>query len=82
MLNPASPARQENTQDYVRIALAPAFALVVGIGLAFFVDGLDLTVRTSPQAEEEVRLPVLAAIRERKRGAWRPRPREAQDRRA
>ncbi len=82
MLNPASPARQENTQDYVRIGLAPAFALVVGIGLAFFVDGLDLTVRTSPQAEEEVRLPVLAAIRERKRGVWRPRPREAQDRSA
>jgi uncharacterized protein involved in exopolysaccharide biosynthesis len=76
MLNPASPARQENTQDYVRLGLAPAFSLVVGIGLAFFVDGLDLTIRTSPQAEEEVRLPILAAIRERKRSGWRPRPRE------
>jgi uncharacterized protein involved in exopolysaccharide biosynthesis len=82
LLNPASPARPQNTLDYVRLGLAPAFSLVVGVGLAFFVDGLDLTVRTSPQAEEEVRLPVLAAIRERKRGVWRPRPREAQDRRA
>lgn len=80
MLNPASPARPQNTQDYVRLGLAPAFSLVVGVGLAFFVDGLDLTVRTSPQAEEEVRLPVLAAIRERRRGVWRPRPREAQER--
>jgi uncharacterized protein involved in exopolysaccharide biosynthesis len=79
MLNPASPARAENTQDYVRLGLAPAFSLVVGIGLAFFVDGLDLTIRTSPQAEEEVRLPVLAAIRERKRSGWRPRPREAEE---
>jgi capsular polysaccharide biosynthesis protein len=79
MLNPASPARQQNTQDYVRLGLAPAFSLVVGIGLAFFIDGLDLTIRTSPQAEEEVRLPVLAAIRERKRGGWRPRPRETEE---
>jgi polysaccharide biosynthesis transport protein len=77
LLNPASPARQENTQDYVRLGLAPAFSLVVGIGLAFFVDGLDLTIRTAPQAEEEVRLPVLAAIRERKQRGQRPRPREA-----
>jgi uncharacterized protein involved in exopolysaccharide biosynthesis len=73
LLNPASPARLENAQDYVRIGLAPAFSLVVGIGLAFFVDGLDLTIHTSPQAEEEVRLPVLAAIRERKTGGLRRR---------
>jgi hypothetical protein len=79
LLNPASPARPENTLDYVRLGLAPAFSLVVGVGLAFFVDGLDLTVRTSPQAEEEVRLPVLAAIRERKRGGWRPRPSETEE---
>jgi uncharacterized protein involved in exopolysaccharide biosynthesis len=77
LLNPASPARPQNTQDYVRLGLAPAFSLVVGVGLAFFVDGLDLTVHTSGQAEEEVRLPVLAAIRERKRVGWRPRPHEA-----
>jgi polysaccharide biosynthesis transport protein len=80
LLNPASPARQQNALDYVRLGLAPAFSLVVGVGLAFFVDGLDLTVRTSPQAEEEVRLPVLAAIRERKRGEWRRRHRHAEKR--
>jgi uncharacterized protein involved in exopolysaccharide biosynthesis len=82
MLNPASPARPQNTQDYVRLGLAPAFSLVVGVGLAFFVDGLDLTVHTSGQAEEEVRLPVLAALRERRRGGWRPRPHEAEKRSA
>jgi polysaccharide biosynthesis transport protein len=67
LLNPASPARPENARDYVRLGLAPAFSLVVGVGLAFFVDGLDLTVHTPSQAEEETHLPVLAAISERRR---------------
>ena len=73
LLNPASPARPQNALDYVRLGLAPAFSLVVGVGVAFFVDGLDLTVHTSGQAEDEVRLPVLAAIPERKRRGWSPR---------
>ena len=82
LLNPASPAQLQNTLDYVRLGLAPAFSLVVGVGLAFFVDGLDLTVHTSGQAEDEVRLPVLAAIRERKRAGSRSRRREAEEKSA
>ncbi len=72
LLNPASPARLQNKHDYVRLGLAPAFSLVVGVGLAFFLDGVDLTVHTAGQAEEEVRLPVLAAVTERRRETWRP----------
>jgi polysaccharide biosynthesis transport protein len=72
LLDPASAAKPRTTRDYVRIGLAPAFSLVVGIGLAFFVDGLDVTVHTSGQAEEEVQLPVLAAISERKRRNGHP----------
>lgn len=72
LMDPASPARARNTRDYVRLALAPGFSLVVGLGLAFFVDGLDLTVHTARQAEEEVDLPVLAAVTERRRRRWRP----------
>jgi succinoglycan biosynthesis transport protein ExoP len=72
LLDPAGPARPENTRDYVRLGLAPAFSLVVGVGLAFFVDGLDLTVHTSGHAEEETRLPVLAAVPERRRREERP----------
>lgn len=64
LLNPAGPAAAKNSLDLVRLALAPAFSLVVGIGLAFFVDGLDLTVRTAGQAEEYLQLPVLATIPE------------------
>ncbi len=67
LLSPASAARSKTTRDYIRLGLAPAFSLVVGIGLAFFVDGLDVTVRTSGQAEEAVELPVLAALNERRR---------------
>lgn len=67
LLNPAGPARPRNAPDPVRIALAPAFALIVGIGLAFFLDGLDITVRTASQAEEVTQLPVLATLGERRR---------------
>jgi succinoglycan biosynthesis transport protein ExoP len=72
VLNPASQARRKNARDYVRVGLAPAFSLLVGVGIAFFIDGLDITVHTAGQAEEEVHLPVLAALTDRKRRGWRP----------
>jgi succinoglycan biosynthesis transport protein ExoP len=67
LLNPAGPGLPGNSRDLVRLALAPAFSLVVGIGLAFFIDGLDLTIRTSAQAEEYLEAPVLASLSERRR---------------
>lgn len=66
LLNPAGAPAPKNTRDYVRLALAPAFSIVVGIGLAFFIDGLDLTVRTANQAEEYLELPVLATLSDRR----------------
>jgi uncharacterized protein involved in exopolysaccharide biosynthesis len=66
LLVPAGPAIVRNTRDVVRILLAPAFSVVVGLGLAFFIDGLDLTVRTSTQAEEYLSIPVLAALSDRR----------------
>ena len=67
LLSPAAPALPKNSRDYVRIALAPAFSVVVGIAVAFFVDGLDITVRTAGHAEEVSDLPVLATVNEHRR---------------
>jgi capsular polysaccharide biosynthesis protein len=67
VLTPAGPGRATNGRDYVRLGLAPAFSLVVGLGLAFFVDGLDNRVRTAGDAETAADLPVLASIGERRR---------------
>jgi uncharacterized protein involved in exopolysaccharide biosynthesis len=69
LLSPAGVAVPQNSRDYARLALAPAFSLVVGLGLAFFFDGIDVTVHSTGQAEEAAELPVLAAIRERRRKA-------------
>lgn len=67
VLKPAKPGAPTNQRDYVRLALAPAFALVVGVGLAFFVDGLDPRVRTPGDVESTLQLPVLASLTERRR---------------
>lgn len=67
VLKPARPGVPANQRDYVRLALAPAFALVVGVGLAFFVDGLDPRVRTPGDVENTLQLPVLASLTERRR---------------
>jgi uncharacterized protein involved in exopolysaccharide biosynthesis len=67
LLAPAGIATASNPLDVVRLLLAPAFSLLVGIAIAFFVDGLDLTVRTANQAEEFLDLPVLASLSERRR---------------
>jgi len=66
VLSPASAGRARNTHDYVRLALAPAFSLVVGIGLAFFIDGLDSRLRTPRDVEDTVDLPVFASLPEHK----------------
>lgn len=67
VLTPAAPGRPTNTRDYVRLGLAPAFSLVVGLGLAFFIDGLDTRVRSAGDAEAASDLPVLASLTEHRR---------------
>lgn len=74
VLKPARPGTPTNQRDYVRLALAPAFALVVGVGLAFFVDGLDPRVRTPGDVENTLHLPVLASLTERRRRRVRITP--------
>lgn len=48
--------------DAVRMAVVPAFALLVAIGLAFFADSMDASFRDRTELQRELNLPVLAEI--------------------
>jgi len=67
LLSPAREPIARNTKDYVRMALAPLFSVVVGLGLVFFVESLDHSIKGPADAEEALRLPVLASLWETKR---------------
>jgi uncharacterized protein involved in exopolysaccharide biosynthesis len=64
ILNPASPAYRKKTRDYVRMALGPAFSLIIALGLAFFIDNLDHSIKNIADAEENLGLSVLASFPE------------------
>lgn len=66
LLTPAGRPYPKNQRDYVRLALAPIFSLIVGLGLAFFIDGLDATLKSPRETEEALELPVLASLTEHK----------------
>jgi capsular polysaccharide biosynthesis protein len=50
------------------IGLRTLVGLVVGVGLAFLVEYVDQTVRTSQEAEDVLGLPVLGEIPRARRG--------------
>jgi succinoglycan biosynthesis transport protein ExoP len=62
ILNNATPAIRKTAVDYVRMALAPIFSLIVAVGLAFFIDNLDHSVKNVTEAEEVFKLPVLTSF--------------------
>ena len=62
ILAPASSPYAKKTRDYVRMALAPLMSLVVGFLLAFFLDSLDHSLRTSSEVEQHLGVPVLASL--------------------
>jgi uncharacterized protein involved in exopolysaccharide biosynthesis len=63
-LSSASYPVPKNTKDYVRLILAPVLSLVVGLGLAFFIENLDHSIATADAVEDELGLPLLASVRE------------------
>jgi uncharacterized protein involved in exopolysaccharide biosynthesis len=67
LLSPAGRPVARNTRDYVRIALAPVFSIVIGLGLAFFLDSIDHSFKTITEVEEYAKLPVLGSIVEIKK---------------
>ena len=64
LLVPAVQAFRVNKLDYVRMALAPILALAIAIGLAFFVDSLDHSLKSVREVEDVLGLPVVASVPE------------------
>jgi uncharacterized protein involved in exopolysaccharide biosynthesis len=64
ILSAASPPRSKKTRDYIRLALGPMLACIVGLGLAFFMENVDHSVKSRAEAEEFLEVPVLATISE------------------
>jgi uncharacterized protein involved in exopolysaccharide biosynthesis len=62
LLAPPSQPVALRTKDYVRLSLGPLLGLLVGIGLAFFFDSLDHSLKTKSEAEKILDIPVVASI--------------------
>ncbi|MEZ4653588.1 MAG: hypothetical protein R3E12_08325 [Candidatus Eisenbacteria bacterium] len=59
ILQPATAGQPIRVNDYVRMALIPVLSLLVGLALAFVIDGLDHTLKDSSEVKSHLRLPVL-----------------------
>lgn len=62
LLSPALNARRNQKGDMVRLALGPILALMVGIGLAFYMENLDHSVTNREDVERHLEIPVLASF--------------------
>jgi uncharacterized protein involved in exopolysaccharide biosynthesis len=62
MLSPAMSALRNQKGDMVRMALAPLLSLLAGIGLAFYLENLDHSMKTREDVEQHLEIPVLASF--------------------
>jgi uncharacterized protein involved in exopolysaccharide biosynthesis len=67
LLTPASDPEAQKTRDYVRLAVAPIMSIIVGFGLAFFIDSVDHSLKSVQEVEEFLQVPVLASVNRVKR---------------
>ncbi len=58
----ASEPRRIQSGDIIRTLVVPALALLIAMGLAFAIDGLDPSVKTPSEAEAIFGAPVLATV--------------------
>ncbi|HEU4928714.1 MAG TPA: capsular biosynthesis protein, partial [Candidatus Krumholzibacteria bacterium] len=47
---------------FVRLALGPILSIIIGLGLAFFLESMDHSVKSRAEAEEYLDAPVLGTI--------------------
>ena len=66
LLSPPSAPSNSKKNDPVRLLLGPLLALIVGLGIAFFMESADHSIKNSSDAEEFLEVPVLATITEMK----------------
>lgn len=62
VLSPPSRATPRRTRDYVRLSLGPVLSLVVGLGLAFFLESMDHSIKKVAEVEEYLDSRVLATF--------------------
>ena len=62
---PSGPYTRK-TRDYVRLSLGPLLSLIVALGLAFFLESIDHSVKNVSEVEEYLGKSVLATISERR----------------
>jgi tyrosine-protein kinase Etk/Wzc len=65
LVSPAGKGVPSNPRDIVRMSLGPVLSLLVGIGLAFFFDNLDHSLKNPEEVERYLGLPVLTSIKRR-----------------
>ncbi|ADQ41887.1 lipopolysaccharide biosynthesis protein [Caldicellulosiruptor acetigenus I77R1B] len=56
------PEKPERPKKALNIAIAFVVGLLIGVGLAFFIEYLDNTIKTPDDVEKFLQLPVLAVI--------------------
>ena len=64
VLSEAHSPRRNKKGDPIRLALGPILALFAGIGLAFYLENLDHSLRTREDVEQHLEIPVLASFPE------------------
>ncbi len=62
ILSGAGMPYKKKTRDFVRLALGPILSIIIGLGLAFFLESMDHSVKSRAEAEEYLSAPVLATI--------------------
>lgn len=64
VLTPPGKATARRTSDYARLAVGPFLSLIVGLGLAFFFESMDHTVKNAAEVEQYLGTTVLATVSE------------------
>ncbi len=64
ILSPPSKAAQRRTSDYVRLAVGPFLSIIVGLGLAFFFESMDHSLKNAAEVEQYLGTRALTTVSE------------------